>query len=147
METIQTLYAGAKLVMPSLAFNGWPGHLLDYKDFSDCYCGAGHGLGEKLVPDYIFSLFWFRIKISPACWIHDNDWDLAEPTREAFAESNDRFQDNINAIITSQARYGWVERLARYRAATYRNAVDGPGERIFWALKKQQGYDVPEAWR
>lgn len=149
MDIITCSYSGATLEMPSPAWHKWPGHLLAYNEFPACYCGAGSGIGELLVPDWIFGLFrWcgWAILISPACWIHDQDWDLAEPTIEEFTESNDRFQANINALITVANVPGFVKRLARYRACTYRNAVDGPGEAIFWRLKKEQGHDVPEEY-
>ena len=149
-STVQILWEGIKLQCPpscALAFRRY-----SYKSFPTNFCGAGKGLGELIVPDYIFGPTRFlkfigmdiSIKIAPACYIHDADWDCAEPTWDAFHEANDRFHRNLEAIIDKKARCDLVRARAMYRPVTYKNAVDTVGRSVFWALKKKQG-SIPES--
>jgi len=123
----------------------------NYKSFPDNYCGAGKGLGEKLVPDYIFGPsryldfmgFNFSIKITPACFIHDEDWSDADPTWTDFYASNFRLSSNIASIIQSKAANGFIKARALYRPVTYQNAVDIAGKGVFWSIKAGQGYKIP----
>ena len=122
-----------------------------YKTFPDHFCGSGDGISEQLVPDYIYSftryLKWiglnFSIKLSPACWIHDKEWIIAEPTWEAFHESNERLQNNMKEIIKRKCRNEYLKAFALYRPVTYMNAVNLHGKRNFWTLKAAQGFDIP----
>lgn len=142
-------FDGIFLQCPEEIFKVFPKDL-DYDTFPDDFCGAGKGLGEKIVPDYIFGLTRFlpfgldiSIKISPACWIHDKDWQLSAPTVQAFTESNDRFHLNIEAIIRAKAKNDWIKARAMYRPVTYMNAVSLAGRYIFWSMKEAQGYEIP----
>jgi hypothetical protein len=100
-------------------------------DFPKC-CGAGDGIGKLIVPDSIYGL-----KVSAACFIHDDDWENAEPTWDAFHSANSRFLTNLLAIINTKS-YSWFFRIPRrYRAMTYYSAVD-EASFIFWRLKKKQ---------
>lgn len=124
-----------------------------YANFPAKFCGAGHGLGEWVVPDFIFGATKFlpwklniSIKISPACRIHDLDWQFAEPTWEAFFTANSRLYANIKAIVVKQSE-GYPEFLIKQALkypAVYANAVSSIiGQRIFWNLKKDEGYELP----
>jgi len=123
-----------------------------YDTFPTHFCGAGTGLSELAIPDYIFGptrLVGFMgldisIKISPACFIHDMEWALASPTWEDFHVSNARLHQNIETIVELKARNEWVKARALYRPVTYRNAVALGGRSIFWTLKYDEGYDIPE---
>lgn len=99
--------------------------------FPDC-CGAGRGLGQIMVPETIWGL-----RISPACYVHDDDWDIAPPTWEAFRAANSRFLENINSLINHSSRLALLRMLRRYRAATYYSAVS-EASIIFWRLKRRQ---------
>lgn len=122
-----------------------------YKTFPDNYCGAGNGLGERLVPDYIFGstrvFAWcgldISIKISMACFLHDKEFEYAGPSVTEFVQSNDLLHKNIESIIKVKARNDYVLARAMYRPVTYMNAVSILGRYVFWSLKAAQGYKIP----
>ena len=128
-----------------------------YADFPDCYCGAGNGLGQKLVPDYVYSYMrWLpgrldiSIKLSPACWLHDKDFEFSPPTWDSFHASNSRLFANCKTIIDKQSE-GYpsiLRRHALHYPDIYAQAVDTLGRRIFWQLKQRQGHTIPAsaAW-
>ena len=108
-------------------------------------CGAGEGLGEKIVPDYILGVF-----IRPACQVHDKDWspewnpDIQEALKitdqgerdfrlmEIFHKSNQWFKENILIIINNESA-NWFMIWARSSWATrYYNAVE-LARNLFWA--------------
>jgi hypothetical protein len=126
-----------------------------YADFPDCFCGAGDGLGQALVPDYVYGYTrWLpqpldiSIKLSPACWLHDKDWEFAAPTWGEFHDSNSRLYANTKVIIEKQARSGLIRSHAMRYPELYSQAVDTIGRSIFWRLKQRQGYTIPgsAAW-
>jgi hypothetical protein len=99
--------------------------------FPDC-CGAGRGLGQVIVPERNWGL-----RISPACYVHDDDWDTAPPTWEAFRAANSRLLENINALIEHTTYWAVLRVLRRYRAMTYYSAVSEAAA-IFWRIKRRQ---------
>ncbi len=103
-----------------------------YMDEFKSYCGAGEGIGDLIVPEKLFGL-----KISPACFVHDNMWDNAEPTWKYFHFSNSIFLSNMIAIIETQSSSSILKHMRMYRAVTYFNAVDTIGNRIFWSMFKR----------
>jgi hypothetical protein len=120
---------------------------LGYEDFPLNFCGAGSGIGEWIVPDTLWTGDDL-IKLSPACAIHDTDWVHATPTWDYFHESNSRLYTNIKSIILAKATTERSERFARRVPALYAHAVDTAGRKIFWTIKKKQGYGIPKsaAW-
>lgn len=122
-----------------------------YETFPINYCGAGNGFQEKIIPDYVFGFSRYAgflgldcsIKISPACKIHDDDYDLALPYWDDFRACNDRLQHNIEQIIEAKSRNEFLKAISLYRPVTYRNAVDIFGKSVFWSLKEEQGFDLP----
>ena len=128
----------------------------NYESFPDDCCGAGQGLQEKLVPDYVLwgarFLRWFgfdlSIKISPACWIHDRDWEFASPCWDAFHDGNSRLYANIKSIVMARTSPGVIRDHALKYPAIYIMGVEDFGRRIFWQIKKDQGFDIPvsAAW-
>lgn len=101
------------------------------KDFPDS-CGAGKGFGEKIVPETAFGL-----RISPACWIHDEDWWYAKPTWDAFHATNGRLMLNMSMIIVVKSnRFMMIPRM--YRPSTYFIFVSTIGAKHFWRLKQRQ---------
>jgi len=123
-----------------------------YSTFPDNFCGAGKGLGEKLVPDYIMKftkfLKWIgcdiSLKISPACYIHDKDYEVSTPEWTEFYEANERLRDNIESIINYKIKNEYIRSIYHYRATTYMNAVNIVGRSVFWTLKASEGYNIPE---
>lgn len=99
--------------------------------FPDC-CGPGRGIGQLVVPERIWGL-----RISPACYIHDDDWDTAPPSWDAFRAANSRFLENINNIISYSSSFFILRLLRHSRAATYYTAVS-VAYSIFWKLKQRQ---------
>jgi len=116
------------------------------------YCGAGRGLGEKLVPDYVF---WYTrwlpgwldisIKLAIACWIHDKDFELAPPTWDAFHKANSRVYANIKAIIIARTKPGLIRWIALHYPEIYAHSVDTIGRSLFWNLKHDQGHVLPKS--
>lgn len=93
------------------------------KTIPDC-CGAGSGLGEKLVPEKILGL-----RISAACHIHDFSWSVA--TENDFDLTNTLFLVNLIRIIRVKSKNKLVRILRNYRAVTYYNAVQEFGRTFF----------------
>ena len=139
------------LLVPEDVYPLFPSTKYTYETFPVNYCGAGNGFGEKIVPDFIFGLsrflrifgLDFSIKISPACFVHDSDYESAPPEWQEFYDANDRLHENIEHIIEKKARNEILKDIARYRAVTYRNAVDLKGKSVFWSLKAEQGHNIP----
>lgn len=104
-------------------------YVLDFQS----YCGAGKGFGDVIVPETMWGL-----PISPACFVHDIMWDMAEPTWDDFHSSNAIFLRNITSLINTQSKSNFLKHLRMYRAVTYFNAVDSIGKTIFWNLKHKQ---------
>jgi hypothetical protein len=97
----------------------------DPMDYEDC-CGAGEGLGERIVPDTIWGL-----KISLACFVHDDMFERGEKTWAHFHQSNSIFLKNIINIIHAYSKSRILKHLRLYRAVSYYNAVDRFGKRSF----------------
>lgn len=135
MITGETIFDGVHLLVPILD----DGDFLEFphKNFDtfDTYCGPGTGLADSLVPDDIYG-----IKISPACYLHDVMWEMAEGTWRDFHYSNSVFFHNILRIIEHFAPPVGEEKVRHeryYRAVTYYMAVDGDvGASLFWRLKR-----------
>jgi hypothetical protein len=95
-------------------------------------CGAGKGFGEKIVPETALGL-----RISPACWIHDEDWWYAKPTWDDFHAANGRLMLNMSMIIVYKSnKFMMVPRM--YRPSTYFVFVSTVGAKYFWKLKARQ---------
>ena len=148
------LWCGIELSMTDAVSQMFPFHI-PFDEFPVNCCGAGKGLGEWVVPDCVwvkpFAPFAVdrRIKISPACAVHDLGWELAVPTWDAFHEENSLLFANIKSIIVAKTEEGSDERkYANRYPALYAHAVDTAGRKIFWNMKREQGYDIPRsaAW-
>jgi len=103
-------------------------------EFPDC-CGAGQGFWEKVVPERI----WF-LRISPACYFHDTDMEMTEPTQDGFTLMNRLFLLNTLSIIDNKSRWEWLKMLRRQTAMVYYSGVNTKlalGQ-IFWELKQKQ---------
>lgn len=129
METKSIVIENVPFIIPS--FIQWPD--IKLSDFGD-YCGAGDGLGAKIVPDTLWGL-----KVSPACYIHDVSWEVAEPNWHDFHQTNAMFMYNLSSIIMNRSRHWLLKYLRLYRCVTYYTAVDSIGAKIFWNVKREQG--------
>ena len=69
MELITSNYKNIPFIVPAVGFM-WPQEI----NFPSC-CGAGTGVQEKVIPDNFYG-----VNVSPACWIHDQMFTLADPT-------------------------------------------------------------------
>ena len=149
------LWQGIPLRMTEQVAAVFPFHYT-YDEFPDNCCGAGHGISEWLVPDYVYvnsflvpGADWSRIKISPPCAAHDLGWELAKPTWDDFHAENSRLFANIEAMIIARTLPGTNERMYANRyPGVYAHSVDTIGRKVFWKLKQSQGYAIPEsaAW-
>ena len=97
----------------------------DPMDYENC-CGSGDGLGEKLVPDTIWGL-----KISLACFVHDDMFERGEGDWKVFHQSNSVFLKNIISLIHAYSKSFILKHLRLYRAISYYNAVDVFGRSSF----------------
>ncbi|HBA72318.1 MAG TPA: hypothetical protein DCZ63_09065 [Geobacter sp.] len=103
-------------------------------EFPNC-CGAGEGFWERVVPERIFFL-----RVSAACWAHDTDMEMTEPTDEAFELMNRIFLINTLSIIDRKSRFELLKMIRRHGAMSYYNAVNTKLAlgKIFWELKRKQ---------
>jgi len=150
---IVQMWEGMPLEITEQAITGFPWSM-PYNTFPDDCCGAGKGIWERLVPDYIRIPHLIpcsltrKIKISPACWLHDLEYESGT-TWDDFHAANSRLYANIKTIILKHTE---PESAAQYFAlrspAIYAQAVDTLGRKIFWAIKQEQGHTVPRsaAW-
>lgn len=104
------------------------------KDFPNC-CGPGKGLLNLIIPDTMYFL-----RMSAACWLHDKDFELAEPDWGEFKEVNEIFKLNMYSIIIFKSKYGWLRQLRLWRADKYHIAVSTTIAfyHAFWKLKEKQ---------
>jgi len=130
MDTIQQLIDGVTLI----AVRGRELPHIPLGEFPPC-CGAGRGLQEWLVPDTIWGL-----RISAACQVHDDMFELGDASWDGFHQANGVFIRNIFAIIEAKSSNAFMRAVRRHRALLYLDAVDTMGAKIYWNLKKKQGY-------
>ena len=128
MNTIVERFDGVDLLRPTGSFL-WPHPT--FAGFPTC-CGAGK-MGDYLVPDTVWG-----VNISPACWVHDQMYDLSPPTWGGFHYSNAVFFHNIAAIIQAKSSTTFARNLRLARASMYLLAVSTAGAGIFWGIKAKQ---------
>ena len=104
------------------------------EDFPNC-CGPGDGPLNLLVPETMYLL-----KVSAACWLHDKDFEFAEPNWGEFKEVNEIFRTNMRSIIIFRSKYKWLMQLRLWRADKYYAAVSTKLAfyHAFWELKEKQ---------
>jgi len=98
-------------------------------------CGAGNGLGEKLVPETNWGL-----SMTPACQIHDKMY-AAGKTIDDKDEADRAFFNNMLRLIDGNTSFILLRWMRRQRALVYYNAVKDFGGPAFWANKNK-----PEEW-
>ena len=133
LQYTQVPFDGIYLRVPiinGVPFNDWSANTID--DYPS-YCGAGSGIGDLIIPETLL-----RLRISPACHIHDISWELAGPTEEELLEANRTFLTNILAIV--EPRSNWFIEFPRQQLAmVYYSTVNSKKNDIFWDIKREQG--------
>ena len=129
MNSHTLLLEGVPLLVPkNITHFPWT----TFKDFPT-YCGPGDGIGDLIVPDKMY-----RLKISPACYIHDEDFKVVPPTWDGFHSANSRFLHNLITIVEYRSKNNIIKHLRIYRCATYYMAVDSVLNKVFWKIKQDQ---------
>lgn len=140
LNLVPTVFDDVTFVVPSVPIE-FPHK--DIKSFGT-YCGPGDGVGDKLVPDVIPI---FRVKLSPACWIHDLCFQLGDPTWSDFRLANSGMLTNAVACVYAQTNTYFTRRLCTRIVQGYVYSVDCElGMFTYWKLKLRQGY-TDEVWR
>lgn len=116
MKTEQVTIDGVSLTIPYGC--DFPPVALD--EFPHC-CGPGTGITELAIPERLFGL-----KVSAACYFHDQSWETCFDSRPEFEQTNRMFLDNLLSIINTRTPvYSW-KLPARYTAAWwYYRGVSG----------------------
>lgn len=128
MQLITSNYKNIPFIVPAVGFM-WPQEI----NFPSC-CGAGNGIQEKVIPDNFYG-----VNVSPACWVHDQMFALADPTWKDFYLANDTFIHNLKQIIEHESGNRVMKQLRIIRAYEYYAAVMLPGSIAFWSMKAKQG--------
>lgn len=128
MQLITSNYRNIPLIVPAVGFM-WP----QQTPFPSC-CGYDKGFQEKIVPDNFYG-----VNVSPACWVHDQMFALADPTWKDFYLANDTFIHNLKQIIEHESGNRVMKQLRIIRAYEYYAAVMLPGSIAFWSMKAKQG--------
>lgn len=98
----------------------------DYPSF----CGAGSGIGDKIVPEKIGGM-----PCSHICHIHDEWWTACPPEWIAFLRGNMAFGYNL-AVYLGTGKGNFFIKLGRLvKGAVYVGAVSTVGWKIFKNLK------------
>ncbi len=132
MQSVALVVESITLIVPEFLVEWWPHHLP--LDRFPSFCGAGTGVGDVIVPEKNWGL-----SMSPACFVHDICWPIAQPTWADFHQSNSMFMHNCQALVEARSRFP-LKQLRMYRAVTYFNAVDTLGETFFWAEKNSSPF-------
>lgn len=101
--------------------------LVDYPSF----CGAGSGIGDRIVPEKIGGM-----PCSHICHVHDEWWEYCDSTWIAFIRGNMAFGYNL-AVYLATGGGGFRERVWRLvKGVAYVGAVSTVGWKIFKKLKQ-----------
>ena len=128
MQLITSNYKNITLIIPAVGFI-WP----QQTPFPSC-CGYGSSFQEKVIPDNFYG-----VNVSPACWVHDQMFALADPTWKDFYLANDTFIHNLKQIVEHESDSRVMKQLRIIRAYEYYAAVMLPGSIAFWSMKAKQG--------
>lgn len=82
---------GVPLIMTQLQADNFPAMPLDEVPH---FCGPKDGLGEKVIPDSILTLY-----IAIACWIHDGMFCILSPRKDNWYVANGVLLLNILMLI------------------------------------------------
>ena len=119
MKTVKIQYAGATIEICAFLADTWP-HKMN-PDQWPTFCGAGGGIGDKLVPDEICA-----VSVRHVCFDHDMGFAVGPDTREAFHSHNKRFYRNLLSVIVASDLQGKELVAATNACAGYFLAVESP---------------------
>jgi len=118
-------FHGIKYLIPD-GFEFLDKNIIEYPSF----CGAGKGIGDKIVPEFISNM-----RCSHICHVHDESWDMARAKYIDFMLGNLVFAYNLFVYLSS-VRGGFFRRkLKALCGIAYVTAVSTIGWRIFKNLK------------
>ena len=121
-------FHGVKYLVP-VGFEFLDKKIMDYPSF----CGAGKGIGDKIVPEFIGGM-----RCAHICHGHDNSWDAAEFTFFDFLLSNVMFAYNL-LVYLATGKGGVIKRIWRaIKGSAYVLAVSTIGWKIFKNLKSTE---------
>jgi len=94
------------------------------------FCGAGSGIGDKVVPETIGGM-----RCSHICHAHDESWESAPATFNGFTVSNALFGFNLTVYLAS-GNGNWFKKGWRmFKGGLYVTAVSTIGWGIFKSMK------------
>jgi len=102
MTTIVERFDGVALIRPLNGFM-WPHH--KFSGFPEC-CGAGEGMGEKVVPEKILDM-----SVSPACYVHDWMFLYGDRDWQGFHHANSIFLNNLLSINEKRGGNWFLRKL------------------------------------
>ena len=108
IRTTTIRYAGANIEIPSFLVPLWPRGLP--LESWPTFCGAGSGLGDRIVPDCINS-----VRIACCCFIHDIDWCMSDNSFTDFMQANLRLYLNLRNVVIANDKPGWFRKMAAER--------------------------------
>lgn len=128
IPTRHILFDGVMLEVPLIG-----GSVMEFlaptlKDYPS-HCGAGHGIGDKIVPEYIY-----EAKMSCPCHSHDVSWAVADGSMEEFQQSNRIFRDNMIRVLDHMEKDRRDHAAGMHLVAFYYGAVEVD---IGWAIYKR----------
>ena len=94
--------------------------------------GCGTGWSAKLIPNTIYFL-----SIKPSCCIHDDMYEMGEPTNEAKEKADRVFLNNMIRQIDAYNKWYYPTTLAKRRAYKYYLAVKHFGGGAYWNGKNK----------
>jgi len=94
------------------------------------FCGAGDGIGDKIVPERIGGM-----RCSHICHGHDDWWERCSPTWKAFAASNASFLYNLLIYLVGGPGGVWIRIKRVSIGCFYAAAVATVGWKIFKRIK------------
>jgi hypothetical protein len=96
------------------------------------FCGAGKGIGDKIVPEYIGGM-----RVSHTCHAHDFSWDESKPTFVDFILSNFAFGYNLFVYLSSRNSGYLKSKWKAFKGLIYFVSVSTVGWKIFKNLKRR----------
>lgn len=124
---------GVPLFMPDIVDKNFP--TLPVDEFPH-FCGAGEGIGEKIVPDHILWLY-----VAVACWIHDVMFCLLSPSKENWFISNGTLILNIFMLIIVKGSKAMVVPRCVVALPYFLLVMTKAGWDIFTNRKIKEEYD------
>ena len=114
---------GVPLFMPEFLDENFPTVPID--EFPS-FCGAGDGIGDRVVPDSVLVL-----SIAIACWIHDGMFSLLSPKKDNWYIANGILILNIFMLIIAKGSKWLVIPRGMVAVPYFWAVMTGVGWRIF----------------